>query len=70
MGEIKTTKGRDVSRSDDKREAALEEHRRAALRPPVDIYEEADAIHVLADVPGVSGVAVMASLPRSFGNPR
>ena len=36
------------------REAAEDEARSRSLWPAVDIFEDGDAVHVLADVPGVS----------------
>lgn len=55
MGEeYNNVKGQEVSTRKDSRDVAVQDQRERTLLPPVDIYEEDDAIHVLADMPGVS----------------
>lgn len=54
MVEIERTANQDVARRPESGQVAQQETRAAALRPPVDIFEDDNAIHVLADVPGVT----------------
>lgn len=58
MGEEYKAKSQDVSTQKNPRDVATEDRRERTLLPPVDIYEEGDAIHVLADMPGVSKEAL------------
>lgn len=43
----------DVTKREETRELATPEQREPAMLPPVDIYEEGNALHLLADLPGV-----------------
>ncbi|MDI5933454.1 Hsp20/alpha crystallin family protein [Halomonas kalidii] len=43
----------DVTKREETRELATPERREPAMLPPVDIYEEGNALHLLADLPGV-----------------
>lgn len=58
MAEEHNATGQEVSTRKDSRDVATQDRRGRTLRPPVDIYEEDDAIHVLADMPGVSKEAL------------
>lgn len=58
MAEERNATGHEVSTRKDSREVATQEWRERTLLPPVDIYEEDDAIRVLADMPGVSNEAL------------
>lgn len=44
----------DVTRHEPQREMATREQQSAAMLPPVDIYEENEALHIIADMPGVT----------------
>ena len=54
MVEIERTANQDVTRRAESGQVAPQDSRAATLRPPVDIFEDDNAIHVLADVPGVT----------------
>ncbi|MDI5984554.1 Hsp20/alpha crystallin family protein [Halomonas sp. M4R5S39] len=43
----------DVTKREETRELTTPEQREPAMLPPVDIYEEGNALHLLADLPGV-----------------
>lgn len=43
----------DIAKREETRELATPERREPAMLPPVDIYEEDNALHLLADLPGV-----------------
>lgn len=44
----------DVTKHEPNREVATHERQGGAIMPPVDIYEEDNALHVIADMPGVT----------------
>lgn len=44
----------EVTRRDDAREPAKREERKETLVPAVDIFEQSNALHVIADMPGVT----------------
>ncbi|PXX96241.1 Hsp20/alpha crystallin family protein [Halomonas sp. LBP4] len=43
----------DIAKREEARDLATREQREPAMLPPVDIYEEDNALHLLADLPGV-----------------
>lgn len=65
MGEEYNGTGQEVSTRTDARDMAVQDRRKRTLLPPVDIYEEDDAIHVLADMPGVSKEALAIEVDGS-----
>jgi len=54
MSEIERTAQQDVERTSDAGQAAERETREFRLLPAVDIFEDDNAIRVVADVPGVT----------------
>jgi HSP20 family protein len=44
----------DVTKKESTQEVATRQRREDALLPPVDIYEEDNALHLVADLPGVT----------------
>nr|WP_299245783.1 Hsp20/alpha crystallin family protein [uncultured Halomonas sp.] len=44
----------DVTKRETNREVATQQEQRRTLLPAVDIYEQDDALHVIADMPGVT----------------
>ncbi|MFC3284165.1 Hsp20/alpha crystallin family protein [Litchfieldella rifensis] len=50
----KRESSQDVTKRESSQDIAARERKDNALLPPVDIYEEGDALHVLADMPGVT----------------
>jgi len=54
MTETEGTAGQDVARRTGSGQVAERERRDLRLRPAVDIFEDDNAIHVVADIPGVT----------------
>lgn len=58
MAEEHNATVQEVSTHGGSRDVATQDRRERSLRPAVDIYAEDDAIHVLADMPGVGKEAL------------
>ena len=58
MAEEYNAKDQEVSTQKGSRDVATQDRGERTLLPPVDIFEEDDAIHVVADMPGVSKEAL------------
>lgn len=56
----------EVTRRDDAREPAKREEQKETLVPAVDIFEQSNALHVIADMPGVTREALSIEVDNNI----